>query len=210
MKVRLITPSGTRAVLRIYWGEGCPKYGCHDATKHLMDSNIVSDQNLGGDITDHKVPAKWATHCDNCGEQVPQGHFLNRGNYSEKLPQYQVFHRTIYDSGQDHPEPGDMWWVPWLVHDDGLGGLKSHHWDNETDSRGHLHIMLPDGHEWDIDSRASNCTMKDDRLHRCWVRHGEPPNVHVDKNGHTCNAGAGSILSHSGWHGFLHNGELIQ
>src|ERR1700678_664258 len=28
------------------------------------------------------------------------------------------------------------------------------------------------GHHWYIDGRASNCTMKDDKAHRCWVRHG--------------------------------------
>lgn len=46
--------------------------------------------------------------------------------------------------------------------------------------------------------------------HRCWVRHGDAKNgvVHVDKAGVTCNAGAGSIISPDGWHGFLHNGHL--
>jgi hypothetical protein len=68
-------------------------------------------------------------------------------------------------------------------------------------------VVLPNGHIWDVDGRASNCDMKEDRTHRCWVRHGDPPNVHVDKNGHTCHAGAGSILS-GNYHGFLHNGEL--
>lgn len=46
--------------------------------------------------------------------------------------------------------------------------------------------------------------------HKCWVRHGTPPGevVHVDKNGITCGAGAGSIAIPN-WHGFLHNGELV-
>lgn len=61
---------------------------------------------------------------------------------------------------------------------------------------------------WHIDGMASNCTKKDDSVHRCWVRHGswgEP--VHVDKNGCTCAAGAGSI-SVPGFHAFLHNNVL--
>lgn len=115
-----------------------------------------------------------------------------------------------------------------------------------------LHVRLPNGHDWAIDSRASNCdspcancgrpyyahtetswwcsqaeqerarsaaweeitkpdsTYKryvDARPHKCWVRHGEPPDLHVDKAGVTCNAGAGSILS-GDYHGFLHNGFL--
>lgn len=61
---------------------------------------------------------------------------------------------------------------------------------------------------WYIDSRASNCTMKDDKEHRCWVRHGTVGEaLHVDKNGKTCAAGAGSIQN-ANWHGFLHNGVL--
>ena len=86
-------------------------------------------------------------------------------------------------------------------------------WDN-CDGK-HLYCMCPDkdwpeGHPWNIDGRASNCTMKDERTHRCWVRHGDPAipgQLHVDKKGHTCAAGAGSIAI-SGFHGFLHNGEL--
>jgi len=61
---------------------------------------------------------------------------------------------------------------------------------------------------WYIDSRASNCTMPDDKEHRCWVRHGTVGDVvHVDKNGNTCAAGAGSIAV-PGFHGFLHHGIL--
>jgi hypothetical protein len=37
------------------------------------------------------------------------------------------------------------------------------------------------------------------------VRHGEPPQITVDKRGLTCHAGAGSIALGS-YHGFLHNG----
>lgn len=79
-------------------------------------------------------------------------------------------------------------------------------WDN-CDGR-HLHVVLPNGHPWDIDSRANNCDRKDDRTHRCWVREGDPPNVTAGKTGgNTCTAGGGSILSGS-YHGFLRNGVL--
>lgn len=77
-------------------------------------------------------------------------------------------------------------------------------WDN--DSGEHLIVITPGG-AWDVDSRARNCTLKDDRLHRCWIRHGEPPNVTVDKNGVTCGAGSGSILA-GDYHGFLREGCL--
>lgn len=64
--------------------------------------------------------------------------------------------------------------------------------------------------EWMVDSRASNCTLPQDKVHKCWVRHGDPrtERVTVDKNGVTCVAGAGSIQI-GDWHGFLRDGELV-
>jgi hypothetical protein len=70
----------------------------------------------------------------------------------------------------------------------------------------HLIVMTPGG-QWNIDSRASNCTLPYDYEHRCWVRHGEPPNITVDKQGLTCTAGAGSIQC-GDYHGFLVAGAL--
>jgi hypothetical protein len=71
-----------------------------------------------------------------------------------------------------------------------------------------LHVVLPDLTPWNIDGRARNCTKPADFDHRCWIPHGEPPMITVDKNGRTCEAGAGSIDSGT-WHGFLRNGELV-
>jgi len=59
-----------------------------------------------------------------------------------------------------------------------------------------------------MDDRASNCGSRDDDEHRCWVRHGEPPDLTVDKQGLTCTAGAGSIVTDT-WHGFLRGGYLV-
>jgi len=95
---------------------------------------------------------------------------------------------------------GAMWFAVWY--------WRPVEWDNEVEP--HLIVRCPSGdgsRDWDIDSRASNCTLRDDRLHRCWVRHGAPPDVHVDKDGLTCSAGAGSIAL-PGWHGFLTHGYL--
>lgn len=90
-------------------------------------------------------------------------------------------------------------------------------WDN-CDGR-HFHVVTPDGAVVDLDGRAANCTMRDERTHRCWVRHGAPPHVTANKNGATCAAGAGSIQTYGrqnpdgsfqpGWHGFLRNGVLV-
>lgn len=73
-----------------------------------------------------------------------------------------------------------------------------------------LWVRLPNMHIWMVDSRASNCDMREDKVHKCWVRHGDPrqANLTVDKNGVTCHAGAGSILA-GDYHGFLRNGMLV-
>lgn len=138
-----------------------------------------------------------------------------------------------------------------------LGAMWDANWDNEDPSldrrigadRIALQVMIPYGHVWTPDARASNCTSPckhcgveyqfhktpncsnpgDGREwtrgqyqdsvpeHRCWVRHGDPRTgvVHVDKNGLTCRAGAGSILFKGNpargvpdYHGFLHHGKL--
>lgn len=70
----------------------------------------------------------------------------------------------------------------------------------------------PHKHHWYIDYKASNCTKKDDKVHRCWVRHGTfGEKLTVDKKGVTCGAGAGSIyMDGQKWHGYLRNGILVK
>lgn len=72
---------------------------------------------------------------------------------------------------------------------------------------GHCLAVVTPGGVWIIDSRASNCGLPDDSVHKCWVRHGTPPMITVDKNGITCVAGGGSIQIGT-YHGFLRNGKL--
>lgn len=96
---------------------------------------------------------------------------------------------------------GAMWWAIWQP--------KNWDWTNETEP--HLLVRCPNGpgehRDWDIDSRAKNCALPNDKVHRCWIRHGIPPNITVDKAGVTCSAGAGSIAMPK-WHGYLKNGIL--
>lgn len=110
----------------------------------------------------------------------------------------------IYETG-GKVEPGDLYYIICRTNleDRCLFG-----WENCPGR--HLHANLPNGHGWCVDSRASNCGRPEDNIHRCWVRHGDPEKgetVHVDKNGNTCQAGAGSILV-GDYHGFLHNGRF--
>jgi hypothetical protein len=102
----------------------------------------------------------------------------------------------IPKDANERPVPGAMFWMKFS------GGHCSEH---EPPCQHHLMAVTPDGHWWDIDGRASNCSNRSDKRHRCWVRHGEPPHITVDKAGLTCSAGAGSIQTDQ-WHGFLSNG----
>lgn len=133
----------------------------------------------------------WPTHCA-CGEAFESG------------DRWQVFTELIYrraDTGAEvtlrASPPGAMWdacWYPW----------------KGPDGRS-LMVVCPDGYHWNIDGEASNCTLPDDKEHRCWLRTGEPPKITVGKSApgqRTCAAGAGSIGTPK-WHGFLRDGFLV-
>ena len=106
--------------------------------------------------------------------------------------------RRISDFG-----PGAMWYAYWYDKD---GQQRYYGWDWDNQFEPPLMVATPGG-DWCIDSRAPNCNMPEERTHRCWIRHGQPPDITVDKNGFTCGAGAGSIQSGS-YHGFLRDGYL--
>jgi hypothetical protein len=198
MKTRFIHLIGTRAYQRIYWStdeDKCPNCcgtgqpGFHNAQMLITQSDMPHDHELGGNTEDYPEES-WPTVCQHCGKPAPPDH------------ERQIFRKSIYNTTSGDPEPGDMFYRK--MHEPGEKCISSG-WTN-CDGQ-HLYVVLPNGNHWDVDSRASNCTLKEETTHRCWCRHGEPPNVHVDKNGNTCAAGAGSILS-GNYHGFLHNGEL--
>lgn len=148
--------------------------------------------------------------CRKCGAQVPMN---SRGLDTE-------YHAPstgeVFETQRDLPV-GAVYEHPSVdgeYHNWTTNGAKGKryivHRPNEQDGRV-LCCVLPDGHPWTIDSRANNCTLPDDDEHWCWVRHGRPEDgtLHVDKEGKTCSAGAGSIQT-GRWHGFLRRGRLVQ
>jgi hypothetical protein len=141
------------------------------------------------EVSEFKGDPRWPTCCEHCGHA-----FADQDSW-------QVFTDLVHvrdDTGEEcslrHAPVGPVWDAWW--------------YGRKGDDGRSLVCKTPGG-DWHIDGRASNCTMKDDDVHRCWVRHGRPEDgtLHVDKNGHTCAAGAGSIMAGS-YHGFLHNGHL--
>lgn len=145
---------------------------------------------------------RWPTKCNACGRA-----------FGDSDP-FQLFDRRIYENKSagirctlaDAPA-GACWDATWISErrkdtPTGCGYMVG-------DDHRSLIVRCPDDHDWMIDGRAKNCTLPDEPTHHCWVRHGRPEDgdLHVDKNGHTCAAGAGSIQTPK-WHGFLHHGFL--
>lgn len=198
LKTRLIEIVGTEQSLITMWTTegGCPGRSrpYHRAEALIAKSFIVNDPaiNTGAGMPDASDP-RWPTVCQYCGQSCPPEVELTRSMSTG----------GFYNTESGRPEPGDLYYATW--YDCVERGKCIHKWSN-CDGK-HLFAICPNGQAWDIDSRASNCTMPEDTTHRCWVRHGEPPNIHVDKNGHTCAAGAGSIIA-GDYHGFLHHGKF--
>src|ERR1051326_3854087 len=95
------------------------------------------------------------------------------------LEDTELFRRT--DTGElmrlGNAPVGAMWYADWMI-----GRVKDDpgwRWWRGPDGRC-LVVRLPGGHDWLVDGRCSNCTLPEDNVHKCWVRHGVPPNVTVD------------------------------
>lgn len=131
----------------------------------------------------------WPDACPECG---------SKADLHRSLTGYRRWRRSDDPDGEAQRDvrsfgPGAMWDASWMSRKGPDGRC--------------LVVICPNGSEWMIDSRASNCGRPQDNEHRCWCRHGEPPNITVDKNCDTCTAGAGSIQA-GDYHGFLQNGVL--
>ena len=173
----------------------CPLGYMHEAKVPIGESVIMWTQ----DRRAYRAPARedyandprWPTQCA-CGEAFRDG------------DEVQVFPDRIYrrvDTGAEltlrEAPPGAMWDAEWRF-------------EKGPDGRS-IMVRLPDGHDWCVDARASNCTLPKDDEHRCWLRTGELPRITVGKfapGQRTCSAGAGSIATPK-WHGFLRDGRLV-
>jgi len=191
----LLTPSPRYRVMlhRDAPGDGaCP--GGHLASAIARDVARKTPPASNSEVELAKYPpgdARWPASCAACGRPF------------DPADSRSVFFRTLYERGDGGPPctiveapPGAVWDATWLP--ESMRG---------ADGRAVM-VRLPNGHDWHVDGQASNCTRPGDRSHRCWVRHGTPPDLTVDKAGETCSAGAGSIQS-GDYHGFLRQGFLV-
>lgn len=186
-----------RYLRRYSSGSTCPgPMSYHDAMIFLDEALEILGpdgcwKDSGQTSADFKEHPLWPTHCV-CGYEF------------QPKDERQLFSQHLYrrtDTGEEmtlrDASDGAMWEATWY------SGVPS--WCGD-DGRAII-CRVPCKHDWHIDGVCSNCT-RPNEAHHCWVRHGEPPNLTVDKNGNTCAAGAGSILTPT-WHGYLRNGELI-
>lgn len=196
-----LEPTDEQAVgLRVYTvGEGgydC-EFGAHRAIRYTGRLPLSKEF-----IPDMDDPA-WPTECVRCGADIREG---------KRQPWTLPIYRSA-DTGEErfiHSNPDVA--APDIPIAGG-GAMWNAHWMPESVQQSdgiYLMVRCPDGRDWAVDSRASNCGLPDDNEHRCWVRHGDPreARVTVDKNGLTCSVGAGSIQTED-WHGFLRDGQLV-
>ena len=198
----------TRLSLRRYVsseGSPCPsmpgKYSYHNAKVFLFDV----DEKLEGS-GDYKVYRHEGPQNPN---EVPPEYvqlwpeFCDCGYVFKDEDRWQIFSETLYqrsDTGQiltwTEAGPGAMRENEWFAGKRAFCGP-----DGIS-----ISVKCPDGKEWMIDGPCNNCTMPNDHVHKCWVRHGNPPYLTVNKQGgYTCNAGGGSIDTGT-YHGFLVEG----
>jgi hypothetical protein len=172
----------------------------HNAGNYLLDGKlaITGEDSLRGDVLNPFIPSD---------EEMHQGAFTHCHcgfAFTDKSYSSAYAGRNWKRSdgtGPEHVNQGDfgigaMYRAYWYKRED---GTYSHYWDNQYEAD--LIVITPGG-DWNIDSRASNCTLHSDRTHRCWVRVGVPPLISVGKGGVSCAAGAGSIRA-GHWHGYL-------
>jgi len=203
-KCFMVEPTGLHIVEASVSWPGCLKSpwkdGQHSATREVMRGTEGEVEASANDS------ARWEPFdaiCEHCGAGTgllrPQT--IGSGSFWKRVDTGEV-KRRISEFGV-----GAMWFATWYDMRPTTPGEKPKFgldWENMFEPP--LMVATPGG-DWNIDSRASNCTMPNDRTHRCWIRHGTAPNITVDKAGVTCAAGAGSIQAGK-YHGFLRNGQL--
>ncbi|MCU1384989.1 MAG: hypothetical protein JWL71_3686 [Acidobacteria bacterium] len=199
MKVFFLEPApNAELLLRCFEAGTCPgpytSYHNADVVLGIVDEPLRPPEDryerLDPDRAAFSADPRWPAQCA-CGYAFTEAveRQVNRDRLYRGAPDGQLYSLS-------NAPVGAMWDAWWMTgRSNGADGIC-------------LVVKTPGG-DWMVDERASNCTLPNDDVHKCWVRHGDPRtgNVHVDKNGVTCAAGAGSIQQ-GAYHGFLHNGEL--
>lgn len=187
VQCRLISQIGKRYEFDQYWYS-------EDNVFHIEEISISKEQYETKSFEDFQKEFGTPKKCDRCNAE-----------YKGEQLKPSTGKRPVYDTEDGtNNHPGDMFFAPWM-HTEKDGVIHCMYWDNCKDPRGHLMVVLPNGHTFDTDSRASNCNKKDDKTHRCWEKKGETPKITI--GGPSSDNGVGSI-GMTDWHGYLTEGKL--
>lgn len=191
-KLRFIHCIGWKKTIRKTWkGEKCYHMTVESVIGEGVEQPGVEYGGLTFDESDNNHLPNIPAVCISCGHHATEKDDVKSSR--------SITH--VYNTASGRPEPGDVyyrgdaWW-----------------WSNWPEGKLCEIIVLPNGVEWNIRSRANNCARKDDTTHRCWCITGsiEEGNLNSDaKNCDTCSAGAGSIQG-GNFHGYLRNGYISE
>ena len=149
MQCFLLTPVGrSKRWLRRYvsaGGTACGGRGYHDAMVYL---DTIDGEGVSGENQWPTTDPRWPVKCDHCDYA-----------FTESDP-HQLYARRLYKRSDtddlttiEEAPPGAMWDATWF-----------NDWRAGADGKS-IMVRCPDGHDWFVDGRASNCTMKDDDEH---------------------------------------------
>jgi hypothetical protein len=191
------TGEGYESVIVTEEGQCVGGFGFHRSERIVRRFHLDLDDQYPKEWVSLKDKQHMATpYCTRCGNHTFSDKVLSQSTGSKG----RVWLREDTGERADNLNafgPGAMYLATWYPES---------YWKN---GEAPLHVRTPGG-DWNIDGRASNCTMPDDDVHACWPRQGTVPHVTVSKSfGNTCSAGGGSIAQPE-YHGFLREGFLIK
>lgn len=172
-------------------GNPCPINGSYHNAQVPIEDSLDAENRSDEPIIREMYADQWPTKCD-CG------YVFTTEDPKQLFSQNQYVDEAGRVMTLQSAPAGAMWDAVWF------NKMPAY-----TGPDGICLVVKTPAGEWMVDGRASNCTMPEDNVHKCWVRHGVPPNITVSKDGNTCAAGAGSILIKE-YHAMLQEGELRQ
>lgn len=182
-------------------------YGYHNSFIPIEDGLVDSDGVIRDGVRPElkeKYKNDFPIRCE-CGYRFKdddQRQIFSEAQYEDEQGNIwttRVSTDTTFLLGKDAAPVGAMWSASWLEdmpQYTGPDGLS-------------LHLRTPYG-DWLIDRRSESCTRKEKKgdIHKCWIRHGTPPNITITRN--DCNPGENSVMFRSlGTSLIIRNGEII-
>lgn len=189
VKCFFLEPTGKlrRSLRRFKNGEGRCRAMTGQSIFHHADApfDTIEDKNPHGLYSAREQDAppradrRWPRRCA-CGHR-----FSAEDTF--QLVAERIYRRS--DTGEEvtlaAAPPGAMWFADWMP--------KA---AQGPDGRC-LVVRCPDGYDWIVDARASDCTKPGDDEHICWVRGGfpqYPSTLLINKDGLTCGGGHWWVL----------------